>query len=73
MDGEVCTMTMTEYEIKSKTKRLRSYEDNPEYIEYVKLLKEYFEIKNDDKKLEQKFSEITTKHQQLVRIGIIKL
>lgn len=56
-----------------QSKSLQNYESHPEYVEYVKLLKEYFEIKNDDKKLQQKFTEITTKHQQLVRIGIIKL
>ena len=73
MDGGVCILITTNYETKSKSSGLYSYENHPEYIEYVKLLKEYFEIKNDDKKLGQKFTEITAKHQRLVRIGIIKL
>jgi hypothetical protein len=73
MDGGVCVLIATEYETKSKSSGLHNNENHPEYIEYVKLLKEYFEIKNDNAKLEEKFREVTAKHQRLVGIGIIKL
>jgi len=48
-----------------------NYENNPLYLEYVKLLRQYFEIKNDEEKLQSKFNEIITKHQKLVKSGII--
>ncbi len=48
-----------------------NYENNPLYLEYVKLLRQYFEIKNDEEKLQSKFNEIITTHQKLVKSGII--
>jgi len=48
-----------------------NYENNPLYLEYVKLLRQYFEIKNDEEKLQSKFNEIITQHQKLVKSGII--
>ncbi len=48
-----------------------NYENNPLYLEYVKLLRQYFEIKNDEEKLQNKFNEIITTHQKLVKSGII--
>jgi len=48
-----------------------NYENNPLYLEYVKLLRQYFEIKNDEEKLQSKFNEILTTHQKLVKSGII--
>ncbi len=48
-----------------------NYENNPLYLEYVKLLRQYFEIKNDEEKLQSKFNEIIKQHQKLVKSGII--
>ena len=48
-----------------------NYEYDPQFLEYVKLLGEYFEIKNDEEKLQNKFIEIITQHQKLVQAGII--
>ena len=48
-----------------------NYENNTQYLEYVKLLHQYYEIKNDEEKLQSKFNEIITKHQKLVKSGII--
>ncbi len=42
-----------------------------QYLEYVELLRQYFEIKNDEEKLQNKFNEILTQHQKLVQSGII--
>jgi hypothetical protein len=46
-------------------------ENNPQYLEYVKLFGQYFEIKSDKEKLQSKFKEIITQHQKLVQAGII--
>jgi len=48
-----------------------NYENNLLYLEYVKLLRQYFEIKNDEENLQSKFNEIITTHQKLVKSGII--
>ncbi len=48
-----------------------NYENSPQYLEYVKLLGQYYEIKNDKEKLQSKFNEIITQHQKLVKSGII--
>jgi hypothetical protein len=40
-------------------------------LKYVELLGQYFEIKNDEEKLQNKFNEILTQHQKLVQSGII--
>jgi len=45
--------------------------NNPRYLEYVELLRQYFKIKNDEEKLQNKFNEIITQHQKLVQSGII--
>ena len=50
----------------------RNYKSDPQYLEYVKLLGQYFEIKNDEKKLQSKFNEIIIQHQKLVGAGIIE-
>ena len=49
----------------------KNYENNPLYLEYVKLLRQYFEIKNDEEKLQSKFNEIITQYQKLVKSEII--
>jgi len=48
-----------------------NYENVPQYLEYVKLLRQYYEIKNDEEKLQNKFNEIINQHQKLVQAGII--
>jgi len=48
-----------------------NYEKDSQYLEYVELLRQYFEIKNDEEKLQNKFNEILTQHQKLVQSGII--
>ena len=48
-----------------------NYESDSQYLEYVKLLSQYFEIKNDEEKLQSKFNEIITQYQKLVKSGII--
>jgi hypothetical protein len=48
-----------------------NYENDSQYLEYVELLGQYFEIKNDEEKLQNKFNEILTQHQKLVQSGII--
>ena len=50
-----------------------NYESDPQYLEYVKLLGQYFEIKNDEEKLQSKFNEIIIQHQKLIGAGIIEL
>ena len=49
-----------------------NYKSDPQYLEYVKLLGQYFEIKNNEEKLQSKFNEIIIQHQQLVGSGIIE-
>jgi len=46
-------------------------EKDSQYLEYVELLSQYFEIKNNEEKLKNKFNEILTQHQKLVQSGII--
>jgi len=48
-----------------------NYENDSQYLEYVELLRQYFEIKNNQEKLQKKFNEILTQHQKLVQSGII--
>ena len=48
-----------------------NYENDSQYLKYVELLHQYFEIKNDEEKLQNKFNEILTQHQKLVLSGII--
>ncbi len=48
-----------------------NYENDYQYLKYVELLGQYFEIKNDEEKLQNKFNEILTQHQKLVLSGII--
>ena len=64
-------MTKTLTINKVEKERSGNYENNPQYLEYVELLHQYFEIKNDEEKLLNKFNEILTKHQKLVQSGII--
>ncbi len=49
----------------------RNYENDSQYLEYVELLGQYFEIKNDEEKLQNKFNEIISRHKKLVQSGII--
>ena len=46
-------------------------ENNLQYLQYVELLRQYFEIKNDEEKLQNKFNEILTQYPKLVKSGII--
>jgi len=46
-------------------------EINFQYLQYVELFRQYFKIKNDEEKLQNKFNEILTHHQKLVQSGII--
>ena len=64
-------MTKTLTINKVKKERSGNYENNSQYLEYVELLGQYFEIKNDEEKLKNKFNEIITQHQKLVQSGII--
>jgi hypothetical protein len=48
-----------------------NYKNDSQYLKYVELLGQYFEIKNDEEKLQNKFNEILTQHQKLVQSGII--
>ncbi len=48
-----------------------NYKNNPQYLEYVELLRQYFEIKNDEEKLQNKFNEIISRHKKLVQSRII--
>ncbi len=48
-----------------------NYEKDSQYLEYVELLRQYFEIINDQEKLQKKFNEILTQHQKLIQSGII--
>jgi len=48
-----------------------NYKSNPQYLEYVELLRQYFEIKNDEEKLQNKFNEIISQHKKLVQSGVI--
>ena len=64
-------MTKTLTINKVEKAELGNYKNNPQYLEYVKLLRQYFEIKNDEEKLQNKFNEIISRHKKLVQSGII--
>ena len=64
-------MTKTLTINKVKKENPGNCENDSQYLEYVELLRQYFEIKNDEEKLQNKFNEILTKHQKLVQSGII--
>ena len=61
------TLTLNKVEKENPEK----YENNPQYLEYVELFRQYFKIKNDVEKLQGKFNEIITRHKKLVQSGII--
>ncbi len=61
------TLTLNKVEKENPEK----YENNPQYLEYVELFRQYFKIKNDEEKLQGKFNEIITRHKKLVQSGII--
>ena len=61
------TLTIT----KGEKEKPGDSENNLQYLEYVELLRQYFKIKNDEEKLQNKFNEILTQHQKLVKSGII--
>ena len=48
-------------------------ETHPQYLKYVELLRQYFEIKNDKEQLQAKFNEIISLHHKLVQSGIITI
>ena len=50
-----------------------NYETHPQYLKYVELLRQYFEIKKDEEQLQAKFNEITSLHHRLVQSGIITI
>ncbi len=54
-----------------KKENLENCKKDSKYLEYVELLHQYFKIKNNEKKLKNKFNEILTQHQKLVQSGII--
>ena len=64
-------MTKTLTINKVEKAELGNYKNNPQYLEYVELLSQYFEIKNDEEKLQNKFNEIISRHKKLVRSEII--
>ena len=64
-------MTKTLTINKVKKEEPGNYENDSQYLKYVELLRQYFEIKNDEEKLQNKFNEILTQHQKLVQSGII--
>ena len=61
------TLTIT----KGEKEKQGNYKNDSQYLKYVELLGQYFEIKNDEEKLQNKFNEILTQHQKLVKSGII--
>ena len=61
------TLTLNKVEKENPEK----YENNPQYLEYVELFRQYFKIKNDEEKLQGKFNEIIIQHKKLVQSGII--
>jgi len=61
------TLTIT----KGEKEKPGNYENDSQYLEYVELLRQYFEIKIDEERLQNKFNEILTQHQKLVKSGII--
>ncbi len=63
------TKTLTINKVKKEI--LENCKKDSQYLEYVELLRQYFEIKNDEEKLQNKFNEILTQHQKLVQSGII--
>jgi len=64
-------MTKTQNVHKFEKRIPQNYENDPQYLKYVELLRQYFEIKIDEEKLQRKFDEITTQHQKLVQAGMI--
>lgn len=64
-------MTKSQNIYKNEKEIPENFQTDQQYLEYVKLLGQYFEIKNDEEKSQRKFNEITTKHQKLVQSGII--
>ena len=64
-------MTKSQSIYKNEKEIPENFQTNQQYLEYVKLLGQYFEIKNDEEKLQRKFNEITTMHQKLAQSGII--
>lgn len=64
-------ITKAIYEMEKETQE--NYKAHSQYLKYVRLLDQYFEIKNDEEKLQSKFSEIITQHQKLVQSGIIPI
>ena len=64
-------MTKSQSIYKNEKEIPENFQTNQQYLEYVKLLGQYFEIKNNEEKLQRKFNEITTMHQKLAQSGII--
>ena len=64
-------MTITKIIYKEKNEIPENLEADPQYLKYVKLLRQYFEIKNDEERFQSKFNEISAQHQNFVQAGII--
>jgi hypothetical protein len=64
-------MTITKILYKEKKEIPESFETKLQYLKYVKLLRQYFEIKNDEERLQSKFKEIIAQYQNLMQSGII--
>jgi hypothetical protein len=64
-------MTITKILYKEKKEIPENFETDLQYLKYVKLLRQYFVIKNDEERLQSKFNEIIAQHQNLVQAGII--
>ncbi len=64
-------MTITKILYKEKKEIPENFETNQQYLKYLKLLRQYFEIKNDEERLKGKFKEIIAQYQNLVQAGII--
>ena len=64
-------MTITKILYKEKKEIPENFKTNQQYLKYVKLIGQYFEIKNDEERLQSKFKEIIAQYQNLVQSGII--
>jgi len=64
-------MTITKILYKEGKEIPENFKTNQQYLDYIKLLRQYFEIKNDEERLQSKFKEIIAQYQNLVQSGII--
>ena len=64
-------MTITKILYKEGKEIPENFKTNQQYLDYIKLLRQYFEIKNDEERLQSKFKEIIALYQNLVQARII--